>query len=120
MGTWGSNNFDNDTAGDFFLLFIERMVNEIRVTMRMDSQLNAGSYWSDVIPCMIEMVTVLVEQNYHCLALDAEELKRWKRIYMERWEDTIDDTQPQTEYRIERERILNETFDRLIALAGEN
>ena len=87
MGTWGSGNFQNDTAGDYFLTFIDRMI------------------------------TILGQQRFHCLCLDIDEIKRWKQIYMDGWTSTIDSCHPDEDYRKEREKILNDTFDKLIAYA---
>lgn len=119
MGTWGTRNFDNDAAGDFYLQFIERMMMEIRLTMKNELRIHAGNYWGDVLPCMIDLIRVIAEQDFHCLDLDTEEFKRWKQIYMDRWKMTIDECNPNAAYRKEREQVLNETFDKLIALSEQ-
>lgn len=115
MGTWGAGILENDAASDFFQEHIERMMMEIRMTMRCYMQIHAGSYYGEVIPAMIAVLTELC--GFHFTVLDTDELIRWKRIFMERWRNTIDDTEPTAEYRKERERVLTETFDKLIALS---
>ena len=117
MGTWGSGNFENDKAGDYFLTVIDRMTDEIRQVMQTEQQIHAGNRWGDITPCMIEMITVLGQQRFHCLCLDIDEIKQWKQIYMDRWTSTIDSCRPDEDYRKEREKILNDTFDKLIAYA---
>lgn len=117
MGTWGTRNFDNDSAGDFYLQFIERMMMEIRLTMKNELRIHAGNYWGDVIPCMIDLIRVIAEQDFHCLDLDTEEFKRWKQTFMDRWRMTIYECNPDEEYRKEREQVLNDTFDNLIAVS---
>lgn len=117
MGTWGSGNFQNDTAGDYFLTFIDRMMNEIRQVMKTRRRIHAGDELGDIIPCMIKMITILGQQRFHCLCLDIDEIKRWKQIYMDGWTSTIDSCHPDEDYRKEREKILNDTFDKLIAYA---
>lgn len=115
----GTQNFDIDTAGDFYLQYNEQMMAHIRLTMKNELQIHAGSYWGRVIPCMIDFIRVIVELDFCCLNLNTEEFKRWKRIYMDRWQMTIDECNPDAVYRKEREQELNETFDKLIALSEQ-
>lgn len=117
MGTWGTGNFDNDHAGDFYSSVIDYLATEIDTAMNAEVELDAGGYYSDIVPAAIEIILALDERKLHCLDLDADEVRIWKRTYMEKWHATVDRTGMDSYYREERERVLNETFDRLIALA---
>lgn len=117
MGTWGSGNFENDTAGDFFLSLIDKMTGDIRERIDTPPESAGNRGWSDIVPCLVEIITVLGRQDFHCLCLDPEEIKKWKRIFMQRWAETVADTFFEEDHRREREQILGDTFDKLIALA---
>lgn len=117
MGTWGSGVYENDTASDYLSKTIERLLNDIRLQINYQIRLNAGFSESDILICDIDLLTLLCEKRDLNIHLpEKEEIERWEKVYMDIWDSTIDETCPTEEYKIERRRVLNQTFNKLISL----
>lgn len=117
MGTWGTNIYDNDRSADYLIMKMEKLINDIRHQIRWQLRLNAGFSESMIFMCDIDLLILLCEQRGLYLHLpELKEVQRWKRVYMDIWESTVDDADPTEEYRKGREQVLNNTFNRLIRL----
>lgn len=52
MGTWGTGNFDDDTAADHLSILVSRLVREVTDAMAGDPvALEADEYWGVAVPC---------------------------------------------------------------------
>lgn len=120
MGTWGAGVYENDTAADYLLNKIERLINDIRLQIRYQTRINAGFSESEILICDIDLLTLLCEKRDCSVHLPAtKELEEWEKVYMNIWEGTIDDTNPTKEYKKDRRKVLNQTFGKLISLSGK-
>ncbi|MFG2624900.1 DUF4259 domain-containing protein [Streptomyces sp. NPDC048473] len=121
MGTWGSGNFDSDTAADHLSGITERLVSEITEAMADDPVgLEPDEYWGVAVPCNVELLCLIAEQHYVGAAVpEAVVVEGWKKTFMDVWERTIDGLEPEPAYKEERRAELTRTFDRLTGLAGE-
>jgi len=120
MGTWDAGNFDNDTAADHLYDIIEGWISDIRTAMENPVELEADEYWGEAVPCNIQLLTLIGKQHFAGFHIPAvEEVTKWKTTFMDIWLESIDDLEPEEEYKKKRIEVLNQTFDDLIALAKE-
>ncbi|MFJ6573826.1 DUF4259 domain-containing protein [Streptomyces sp. NPDC091292] len=121
MGTWGSGNFDSDTAADHLSDLTGRLVSEITEAMAGDPvQLEPDEYWGVALPCNLELLHTIAARGYVGAEVpDAEVIEGWKKTFMAVWEATIDDLGPSPAYKEERRGVLNRTFDQLADVARE-
>ena len=120
MGVWDSGNFDNDTAADHLYDIVEGLIKDIRDAVVNPLELEADEYWGSAMPCNIELLTLIGSQHYSGFHYpDSEEAIKWKEVFMSAWLGSIDGLEPEESYKEERIKILNETFDKFIALSKE-
>ncbi|MFF2962085.1 DUF4259 domain-containing protein [Streptomyces sp. NPDC057963] len=120
MGTWGSGNFDSDTAADHLSDITGRLLSEIEEAMAGDPVgLEPDDYWGVAVPCNIELLCLIAEQHHvGAVVPGAVVVEGWKKTFMDVWERTIDDLEPKPEYKEKRRAELIRTFDRLAGLAS--
>ncbi|MBT2410772.1 DUF4259 domain-containing protein [Streptomyces sp. ISL-12] len=120
MGTWGSGNFESDTALDHLSLVIDRLVSDVTGAMTGDPvAIEPDEYWGVAVPCNLELLHTLAEAG-HTTGLPAPEvIAAWKQTFLTVWERTIDDLGPSPAYKEERRAVLNRTFDQLAAVARQ-
>ncbi|WP_327367719.1 DUF4259 domain-containing protein [Streptomyces sp. NBC_01217] len=120
MGTWGSGNFDSDTAADHLSSITGRLVSEIEEAMADDPVgLEPDAYWGVAVPCNVELLCLIAERHHVGAAVpEAAVTEGWKKTFMDVWERTIDGLEPEPEYKEIRRAGLIRTFDRLAALAA--
>ncbi|MFF9349959.1 DUF4259 domain-containing protein [Streptomyces sp. NPDC014734] len=121
MGTWGNGNFDSDTAADHLSDITGRLVSDIEAAMAGDpSGLEPDDYDGVVVPCNVELLCLIAEQGHVGAAVpEAAVVEGWKKTFMDVWERTIDELEPDPEYKEGRRAELIRTFDRLADLARE-
>ncbi|MGW9119587.1 DUF4259 domain-containing protein [Streptomyces sp. NPDC055663] len=121
MGTWGSGNFDSDTAADHLSGITGRLVSEIEEAMAGDPVgLEPDEYDGVAVPCNVELLCLMAEQNHVGARVPEPAVAEgWKKTFLDVWERTIDDLEPEPEYKEERRAELIRTFDRLVALAEQ-
>ncbi|GAA1306283.1 hypothetical protein [Saccharothrix xinjiangensis] len=120
MGTWGTGNYEDDTAADHLSTRTSGLVEEIAEHFAGDPVgLEPDEYGGAVVPGAVELLCLIAEQGWVGATLPpAAVALEWKRRYLEVWDATIDDLGPSPEYRAGRREVLVATFDRLVALAS--
>ncbi|WP_436772353.1 DUF4259 domain-containing protein [Yinghuangia sp. YIM S09857] len=115
MGTWGSGNFDSDTAADHLAEVMDRLITEVAEAMAGDPVgIEPDEYWGVAVPCNLELLELLAAQGHVGTQLpEAAVVAEWKTAFMAVWERTIDGLGPSAEYKDERRAVLAGTFDRL-------
>ncbi|MFB7470667.1 DUF4259 domain-containing protein [Kitasatospora sp. NPDC056184] len=115
MGTWGSGNFESDTALDHLSIVIDRLVTEVAQAMAGDPvELEPDEYWGVAVPCNLELLYTLVQSGHSAHHLpEAHVITQWKAAFMAVWERTIDGLEPVPGFKEERRSVLNRTFDQL-------
>ncbi|MGY0465699.1 DUF4259 domain-containing protein [Kitasatospora sp. cg17-2] len=121
MGTWGSGNFESDTALDHLSAVVGRLVEEVAEAMAGDPVgLEPDEYWGVAVPCQLELLHVLARSGHASGELpEAEVVEGWKETFMAVWERTIDGLEPKPEYKKQRREVLIRTFDQLAADARQ-
>ncbi|MGW4027829.1 DUF4259 domain-containing protein [Streptomyces sp. NPDC004838] len=121
MGTWGSGNFDSDTAADHLGDITGRLLTEVAEAMAGDPvALEPDDYWGVAVPCNLELLHLLASQGHVGAELPkAEVVAGWKDTFMAVWEGSIDDLGPAPGFKDERRAALTRTFDQLAALAAD-
>ncbi|WP_335939050.1 DUF4259 domain-containing protein [Streptomyces sp. PTD5-9] len=121
MGTWGSGNFDSDTAADHLSGITGRLLSEIEEAMAGDPEgLEPDDYWGVVVPCDIDLLCLIAERAHVGVTLPEPAVaEAWKTTFMDVWERTIDGLEPTEGHKEERRAELHRTFDRLVDLARE-
>lgn len=115
MGTWGSGNFESDTALDHLGPQVAAIVDRIAAAMDGDpAELEPDEYAGVTVPCDVELLTVLARAGlFTGRALDPATVAAWKHRYLEVWEATIDGLEPTPAHKAERRAVLRRTFDAL-------
>jgi hypothetical protein len=115
MGSWGSGNFDSDTAADHLSLLTQRLVDEVAEAMSADpEEIEPDEYWGVAVPCNLELLCLLAERRYVGIVLpEPDTITSWKRHYLAVWDGRIDAVAPTSQYRERRRSVLVDTFDRL-------
>lgn len=121
MGTWGSGNFESDTARDYLSSFMDQLVAEVAEVMDGDPvAVEPDEYWGVAVPCQLELLHVLIRAGHTSdTPLRPELVEKWKTHFMAVWERTIDELEPSRGYKEERRAVLVRTFDQLAGAAAE-
>ncbi|WP_406110641.1 DUF4259 domain-containing protein [Kitasatospora purpeofusca] len=121
MGTWGSGNFESDTALDHLSAVVGRLVEEVAEAMDGDPVgIEPDEYWGEAVPCQLELLHVLAQAGHATEGLPkAEVIEGWKETFMAVWERSIDGLEPKPRYKKERREVLIRTFDQLAADARQ-
>jgi hypothetical protein len=115
VGTWGSGNFESDTALDHLSIVVARLVTEVAEAMAGDPvEIEPDEYWGVAVPCNLELLHVLDQAGYtHGNLPEAGVVEEWKKTFMAVWERNIDGLEPSPGFKEERRSVLSRTFDQL-------
>ena len=126
MGTWGSGNFDDDTAADYLLDLCGALVTGIEETVKNETLMEPDEPSSALMMCNVEILATLAENIrssddsplsnalFPNIAPDPETVSNWKAAYLRVWDGYIDELEPKPGYKEKRRRVIETTFDRLI------
>lgn len=120
MGTWGSGNFESDTAAEHLSTVIGRLVAEVAGAMAGDpAAIEPDEYWGAAVPCHLELLYVLARAGYAADGpLRPGVVEEWKEHFMAVWEGSIDGLAPDPGFTEERRAVLHRTFDQLAEAAA--
>lgn len=115
VGTWGTGNFDGDTAADHLSIIVDRLVREVEEAMAGDPVgLEPDEYWGVAVPCNLEILHLLASRSWVGVTLPpADTILDWKQRYLAVWDAAIDGLEPTEDYRAARRAVLERTFDQL-------
>jgi hypothetical protein len=118
MGTWSHGNFDNDAALDWVSEITGQLLKEISEAMDSPENLEADEWDSDVVPCKIELLCLMSENKMRPNWPDKANLEKWKTIYLNAWDSSIDALEPEEDYKTQRRIVLVEVFNRMLRCAS--
>jgi hypothetical protein len=115
MGTWAAGNFSNDGSLDYVGDLIDQLTNTIVGCFNNgNSALDEGGE-SELMPS-VAIIKILSEQ---CGAAPPEPdvIEDWRSKYLAIYDDQIDGLDPKPDFKVERRKVIDETFAELIRLA---
>ena len=120
MGTWGSGNFDSDTAADHLVVLTDRLIKEVAEAMDGDPvAIEPDEYWGVAVPCNLELLHLIAQQGYAgALLPDKATVEAWKTKFLSVWDESIDGLGPSELHKTERRAVLARTFDQLAEAAS--
>ncbi|MDR2005324.1 MAG: DUF4259 domain-containing protein [Prevotella sp.] len=120
MGSWGVKNFDNDTACDFIGLEIRKYSYQVKEAVDKFEYYEVFYRCNEKIIATIDILSALVKLGESANFLpELKEIHRWKKLYMKYWDKLVCESWNE-DCREPRRKVLEESFDRLIALAKNN
>ena len=115
MGTWGSGNFDSDTAADFLSELVASIVSKLETAMSGDDvSLEPDEWEGTTVPCTVELLALLARQRWVGVTLPLPAtVAAWSTRYLAIWDAAIDELGPGPDWKSERRAVLVRTFDEL-------
>ena len=112
MGTWGSGNFEDDTAADFIYMFTSDIIDEISKIIDDKNAIEPDEYEGVALPCKIEILTMITEKEWGCLCAypSIEEVEEWKKKYLKVYDEYNISNVEYMDFILKRRRIINNTF----------
>lgn len=113
MGTWAAGNFCNDGALDYVGELMAQLIST--VAQCFDERTGLGGGESVLMPS-VAIIKTLVE---HCGAAPPKPsvIEEWHRSYLAIYDEEIDDLSPEPDFKVERRKVIDETFTELFKLA---
>src|SRR6185312_8501793 len=114
MGTWGSGNFDDDSARDFLANMVAYWESIIDRTLAGEMTQEAG--WFTFQPgletiggCLMPMLEIILAalehlESDHCP--EAQKVENWSQQILEVFDAEIDDWDPDDEFKVERRQVI--------------
>lgn len=113
MSIWGTGNFERDDALNVLDRWIEKIRGQIRETFQLEhNKLLYEDFGESRIIANIDILTTLLERYDTYPYIELDEIKQWQKDYLETFDRTIDMYSPTPEFRKERRKKIEETFDR--------
>jgi hypothetical protein len=119
MGTWGPGNFDSDAALDYLGGVIDRLTDTVE-ELFAEERASLDDQGEGKLMPTVEMISVLCDW---CSGAPPHppQILRWKRHYLEIYDDQIDGLllAGKEGFGQERRAHIVRTFDRLVSLATD-
>jgi Domain of unknown function (DUF4259) len=124
MGTWGSGNFESDTALDHFGTITTPLLEQIRKAFKKKELLEPDEYASEAVLCNMDILLAIAyglgnqAAPFHISHFPkVNQVQSWQKTYLEVWDGYIDKLDPDEDYKTERRETIIKTLERFTALA---
>jgi hypothetical protein len=119
MGTWGTGNFESDSALDVLALRMNAMIERVREVFSYTS-LNSlyDAYGESDIIANVDILGTLFESYRIYPDLELQEVRQWKADYLDTYDRVIKiyaNAEPM-DFIAERREVVSATFDRVLAV----
>ena len=116
MTTWGPGNFQNDDVLEYVYDIANGMKKVIEDCLADEKRASLDEDGEAVLMPSVVILSVLCE---HCKAAPPEEkiVREWQEKYLRIYDEQIDGFEPQRAYKIERRKVIEETFEKLAFMA---
>jgi hypothetical protein len=115
MGAWGAGNFDNDGARDYLHEVVAFLLDKINYALQDDLIEPDELGESELVPS-VDLLALLCEQR-HARPPEPNVVKEWKERYLACWDTDDIDEWVTEDFKLERRKIIEETFNRLLRIA---
>lgn len=117
MGTWGSSNFDNDHALDYLGTICQPLVEKLWAVVENPSLAEADE--DGWVECMVAVeILTLLGRYYTSERLNPQLVTNCRETVLAEWLATIDDLDPDPGYKAERLLVIQQSFDKLLAVVN--
>lgn len=87
MTTFGTGNFGSDSAQEFLADLCDDLIGKVEAVMKKPNSLEAGEYWAEVVPGIVELLLLFDSRNLWGSGLPSvEAAERWKVIFLTAWD----------------------------------
>jgi len=118
MGTWGPNNFENDGAMDFAGYLIDQWAKSITDMLADIDPVGLDDGGEEELMPMVHLIYLTAKETGACPP-EPDTILSWKNDYLKIYDDEIDGLDPDPEFKVERRRVIESTFDDLLNLARD-
>jgi hypothetical protein len=124
MGTWGSGNFESDTALDHFGTVTTPLLEQIREAFKDKELLQPDEYESEAVLCNMDILLAISyglgnrAAPFHISHFPkVKQIQSWQKAYLKVWDDYIDELKPSKDYKTKRRKTIIKTFEHFASLA---
>jgi hypothetical protein len=107
MGTWAEGNFDNDAALD--------LLADISATVSQEMSPPEHVEDVDLVMAAVAVRRILIERC-HASRPERDEIEQLKNAVLSVYDAQIDGLAPDQDFKVKRRRVIEATFDGLLAL----
>lgn len=114
MGTWGTGNFDSDESSEYVDTIAAQLVTTINDCIADPARMALDADGEAVLMPSVDILALLFE-HCHATPPSANDVREWRRRYLQVFDEQIDELvlDPNSGYKEERRRIIEDTFRRL-------
>ncbi len=116
MGIWDEGVFDNDGASDYVADLVEQMEARIEQILADDDRSMLDEEGDSVLVPTVELICIICT-HVNTPTPRLEVVRHWQEKYLGIYDDQIDNFEPQSEYKLNRRIVIEDTFQRLALLA---
>lgn len=118
MGAWGEGNFDNDAAGDFLDQIILQLKEKIVKSLSIGavSSFDLDEDGDAQVMASMDILVTLCTNYKKSPPVEVSAIEQWKLKYLNIYDEVIDLYGAKEPYKHNRRKVIEDTFDQLIAL----
>jgi hypothetical protein len=116
MGTWDPGNFDSDGALDYIDSLRDDMCKAVDTTFAVKGAADLDDDGESLLMPSVEILVMLSSISYVGDPSE-EKILEWKRKYLAIFDAQIDGLKPKPDHKVQRRKVIEDTFDRLAAIA---
>jgi hypothetical protein len=114
MGSWGSGNFDNDSACDYLDSIKFQLIRKIEEGFISVEAADFADDYEHEIMASVDILSLLTEQYYgHRPGIEAQVVQAWKSQFLSIYDQNSEDEEVPLEYHRERRKVIEDTFNKL-------
>jgi hypothetical protein len=116
MGSWGTGNFENDTAGDFYDSILDDMFRTVVYSLNEHLRYEHEYELHEPGNVLAAVDVLAVLGSHYRLPSNLTEaiVEKWRELYLKLLD--TNPARPEPEYKVLRRKVVDECFDRLIAV----
>lgn len=114
MGSWGSGNFDNDSACDYLDSIKFQIIRKIEDGFERVEEGDFADDYEHEIMASVDILSLLTEQYYgHHPRVEAQTVRTWKTQFLSIYDQNSEDDEVTLEFYRQRRKVIENTFNKL-------
>jgi hypothetical protein len=120
MGTWGAGNFDSDDAREYLDSVMKQMVSLIEnyLGTKPTQECDFDALEGKLLPS-VDILITLSKHYQEPLNVELKTVQQWRKRILVIYDETIDTLDPKDDFKIDKRRTVEDTFQELEELARE-